>query len=201
MTSSGRSVPTAHFDALYERSSDPWRFETSDYERQKYARTIAALGGRRFKSGFELGCSIGVLTARLAERCDKLLAGDCSEAAIALARRRPMPNDAVVFRTMRAPDDLPDGEFDLIVLSEVLYFLSHDDLRAVAAYCGNSLETDGLLLLVNYLGPTDTALSGDEAADAFIEATSGHARIVEQQRDTHFRLDLLARTCPAQRGV
>ena len=58
-----------HFRRLYARSADPWGFRTSGYEQEKYRRTIAALGERRFRSGFEPGCSIGVLTRMLATRC------------------------------------------------------------------------------------------------------------------------------------
>ena len=68
-----------HFRRLYARSADPWGFRTSGYEQEKYRRTIATLGERRFRSGFEPGCSIGVLTRMLATRCDALLAADIVE--------------------------------------------------------------------------------------------------------------------------
>jgi predicted TPR repeat methyltransferase len=193
MSASGSSVPTAHFDALYARADDPWGFETSDYEREKYAETIAALPPGRFARAFELGCSIGVLTGLLAERCDTILGGDCSEAAIERARRRNAGAPRIHFERMRAPGELPSGSFDLIVLSEVLYFLSRDDLLATAAYCEGTLAPNGLVILVNYLGATDAAFSGDAAAEAFLEAAKPWATLDKALRRPSFRLDVLAR--------
>ena len=87
------------FDDLYARDADPWDFETSAYEAAKYEQTIAALEGRRFSTALEVGCSIGVLTERLAEHCDDLLAIDVAESALVRARER------VPQRPLRAPRD------------------------------------------------------------------------------------------------
>jgi len=64
------SLPPGYFDALYAASPDPWAFETSAYERAKYAATLDALPARRYRRALEVGCSIGVLTRQLADRCD-----------------------------------------------------------------------------------------------------------------------------------
>ena len=77
----------AYFEELYARDPDPWDFATSEYEAAKYDATIAALAPR-YASALEVGCSIGVLTARLAERCERLLAIDVAEGALAHARER-----------------------------------------------------------------------------------------------------------------
>ena len=82
------SVDPATFERMYREDEDPWGFGTSAYEAAKYDRTIAALGDRRFHRALELGCSIGVLTARLAERCDELIALDTSATAVERARER-----------------------------------------------------------------------------------------------------------------
>jgi len=85
----------AWFEALYASDPDPWRFATSDYEATKYDNTLAALGERRFAAGFEVGCSIGVLTARIALRCDRLLAVDVAAAALERDRLRRSAADVV----------------------------------------------------------------------------------------------------------
>ena len=38
-----------YFEGLYAESKDPWDFETSEYERNKYARTLAVLGEHTFR--------------------------------------------------------------------------------------------------------------------------------------------------------
>ena len=67
--STNETLPPSYFDAVYAASSDPWQFATSDYERAKYAATVAALPKPHFEQAFEIGCSIGVLTGLLAQRC------------------------------------------------------------------------------------------------------------------------------------
>ena len=85
LSASGSLAPE-YFERLYAQSADPWDFEASPYEAAKYAATLAALPRPRYANAFELGCSIGVLTRALAPRCERLLATDVSEAALAQAR-------------------------------------------------------------------------------------------------------------------
>ncbi len=95
----------AFFDEIYAEDPDPWKFETSAYEAAKYDATIAALRGRRFANGLEIGCSIGVLTERLAPHVDDLLAIDVAEAALDRARARDLPD--VAFELPRDPRGVP----------------------------------------------------------------------------------------------
>jgi 2-polyprenyl-3-methyl-5-hydroxy-6-metoxy-1,4-benzoquinol methylase len=124
----------AHFQRLYDANPDPWSFRTSAYEQEKYERTVEVLRGRRFRSGFEAGCSIGVLTRRLAERCDTLLAVDIVEAPLETARTACADQPWVRFACMDIATNWPGEQFDLIVLSEVLYFLSPEAIACVAGW-------------------------------------------------------------------
>ena len=72
----------------YAQKADPWKLETSPYEDGKYRETTEALPRSRYARGLEIGCSIGVLTSRLAQKCDTLIGLDVSEQAIAKARAR-----------------------------------------------------------------------------------------------------------------
>ena len=76
-------------------------------------------------------CSIGVLTAKLAVICDHVLAMDIAPTAVdqARARCREFKNVEVVCGAL--PQDLPQGSLDLIVLSEVGYYLSEDRLQTL----------------------------------------------------------------------
>jgi predicted TPR repeat methyltransferase len=181
----------AFFERLYEADPDPWKFETSAYEAEKYNATIAALGWRRFESGFEVGCSIGVLTARLAELCGRLLAVDVAENALARARARCAALGHVRFENRRLPGDWPeDQKFDLIVLSEVLYFLAPADITALAARAAQSLAPGGVAMLVNYTGVIDEPCGGEEAALRFIPAASG-LLVTRQHVGETYRIDVL----------
>jgi LmbE family N-acetylglucosaminyl deacetylase len=182
------SLGPAYFDALYAADPDPWQFATSAYEREKYDATLAALPAR-IGSTFEIGCSIGVLTRRLAERCDSLFAVDVAKAALAAARRRCADQANVTIARMQVPREWPAGRFDAILFSEVLYYFATDDLVHTAARARASITRGGYALLVHYTLPTDYPASGDAAADGFI-ATSGLTPIL-QRRAARYRLDLL----------
>lgn len=177
------------FDRLYARDPDPWGFHTSQYERDKYAATLAALPAGRFASGFEVGCSIGVLTRLLAQRCDALLSVDVSEQALAAARDNCAGLEHVEIRRLHVPAEWPPGNFDLIVLSEMLYFLGPEDLAVTARLAAASLAPGGVALLVNWTGPTNSPCTGDEAAQRFMDAAGLTPAL--QQREAQYRLDLL----------
>lgn len=82
------TLPPAYFDAMYQAAADPWGFEDRWYEQRKYAVSLALFPAARYRSAFEPGCSIGVLTRMLAGRCDALLSCDVAAAAVRTAARR-----------------------------------------------------------------------------------------------------------------
>ena len=191
------SLPSDYFEGMFAGGDDPWGFATSPYERAKYEATLASLPRPRYRNGLELGCSIGVLTRQLAGRCDALLGLDIAASAIAIAeeRCRDLPN--VRFARAVAPHDWPEGSFDLVVLSEVIYFLDRTDMMALAKRVESCLDPAGDVVLVHWLGETDYPLSGDEAADGFIAALAAIAAPIRQDRNAEYRLDILRRSGPA----
>jgi protein-L-isoaspartate O-methyltransferase len=154
-------LTAGYFDELYAGDPDPWGFETSAYEQAKYAATIDALEGRRYATALEIGCSIGVLTARLAERCDALLAVDAAQAATESASERLATVRNVTVERRELPEDFPAGPFELIVCSEVLYYLDPPAFDAMLEAIGRELT--GSLLAVHWRPATETyPLGGDE---------------------------------------
>jgi cyclopropane fatty-acyl-phospholipid synthase-like methyltransferase len=187
-----RSFPRPYFEKLYGDSSDPWNFSGSPYEQAKYQATLAAIGSG-YRCGLEIGCSIGVFTRSLAERCARLLAVDIAAGALREARKRCADLPHVEFRQLALPGELPDGMFDLIVLSEVGYYWSLDDLDRFIAWVDRALEAGGLCTLVHWTGETDYPLTGDQVHDRFAEATRGFLRPRASARHPSYRLDALAR--------
>ena len=189
------SLPPSYFDDLYRADPDPWKFETSDYEAAKYAATIAALPKPRYQSALEIGGSIGVLTEKLADRCDSLLSIEVSALAQARAIQRCQQLSHVRFELMRVPEQFPEQSFDLILVSEVGYYWSWDDLRLSQQAILDRLQPGGHLLLVHWtLYAKDYPLSGDEVHDAFLELSPTHLRCLEGRREEQYRLDLFERT-------
>ncbi|MBG8554254.1 class I SAM-dependent DNA methyltransferase [Hymenobacter guriensis] len=188
------NLPPSYFDDVYRANSDPWSFETSPYEHSKYQATLAALPRPCYQRAFEIGCSLGVLTAQLAPRCQKLLAVDVAEAALARARQRCTAFPHVQFRRMQVPDEFPAGQFELILVSEVGYYWDEPTLRRAAETIFDALLPGGQLLLVHWTPPVhDYPLTGDEVHALFLEYArpGGIAQHLLHQRQPTYRLDLL----------
>jgi cyclopropane fatty-acyl-phospholipid synthase-like methyltransferase len=193
MSAHSLSRDPVHFQRLYDADPDPWRFRTSKYEQEKYRKTIEILGTRCFHSAFEVGCSIGVMTRLLAPRCSNLLAVDIVEQPLRTAQAVCADQPWVRIRRMQVPNEWPDEVFDLIVLSEVLYFLSPADIAAVADRASSCLESKGVALLVNWRGRSDDPCTGEEAATMFIRRTRRWLARRTHHQDDGYRVDLLCR--------
>jgi SAM-dependent methyltransferase len=157
------SLSGAYFDAAYARRPDPWGFETRWYESRKRAITLAALPTERYESAFEIGCSIGVLTELLAERCAAVLAVDISQAAVDRARTRLVGAPHVTVERMDVGRRFPDRHFDLVLLSEVGYYFDNETLDDVLGHVESSLGHSGTLVACHWRHPVDDyPLSGDD---------------------------------------
>ncbi|WP_263382573.1 SAM-dependent methyltransferase [Granulicella arctica] len=186
------SLPPAYFRQIYERSRDPWGFETSEYEAGKYAVTLESLPRERYETALEIGCSIGVLTKRLAPRCNSLLSLDVSERALAAARERCKGLSQVRFARMQVPHEMPEGLFDLIVVSEVAYYWQREDLERAASLLAERQAAGSHLVLVHFTAPVpDYPLTGDEVHDAWLARSEWVG--VRQERRAGYRLDVLER--------
>ncbi len=146
-----------YFDDLYRRDLDPWGFRTRWYETRKCQMTMAALPDRHYASVFEPGCSIGVLTRLLAARSDRVLAMDISPVALRQAQAALPPN--VRLQQGSVPTDWPSGRFDLVVLSELGYYLDENDCQRMATLAVN---TGRDVIAVHWRHPVeDYPLTGD----------------------------------------
>lgn len=180
-----------YFEQLYADSSDPWQLAERHYEQRKYDLTLAALPRPRYGRAFEPGCSIGVLTRQLATRCDELVATDPVESPLERARAT-VEASHVTFERGRVPDDWPDGSFDLIVLSELLYYLSAQERLEVRAAAVDSLAPDGHLVLVHWRHPFEVATCTGDVAHAEMRLGDDLVAVVEHV-ETDFRLEVLTR--------
>ncbi|KLT63830.1 hypothetical protein AB669_20180 [Pedobacter sp. BMA] len=177
-----------YFENMYLQHEDPWDFEKSAYEKAKYGATIAAIPKRTYDNALEIGCSIGVLTSMLAPHCRQLIAMDLSSTALEKAVKRLSAQPQVKFIKGGIPKDFPVGRFDLIVMSEVGYYLSKMDLQRTKEQITKTLEPGGILILVHWTHfVADYPLTGDEVHDLFMDSGLYH---LQASRTNDYRMDV-----------
>jgi SAM-dependent methyltransferase len=187
MTTTPETLGAGYFDDMYSAAADPWGFEERWYERRKYAIALAMLPRERYRTAFEPGCSIGVFTRMLAPRCGALLSCDLAAAAVEAAAARTSGLARVRVEQRDIPGQWPAGRFDLIVLSEVLYYFGDHDLEQVLKHAADSLEPEGTLLAVHWRHPVaEYPRTGDDV-HRVLAAQPGLARLV-----SHVEPDFLA---------
>ncbi len=153
----------AFFESLFTQSKDPWHFESRWYEARKRALTLACLPEARYASAYEPGCANGELSAALAERCDSLLISDGAAAAVEIARERVSHLPHVRVRQAWLPEQWPEELFDLVVISEIGYYLDADALDALAAKTLAFLRPSGTVLACHWRRQIDGCeFDGDE---------------------------------------
>jgi SAM-dependent methyltransferase len=138
--------------------------ETEEYERRRYARLFALLEHCRYSKVLEIGCGAGVFTRLLARIADRVVGIDVAQAAIDRARSYNADSPNVVFETgnIMEYDFGSEGPWDLIVLSETIYYLGwlypFFDVAWLAHELQAATTEGGSVLLANSSGETNDYL-------------------------------------------
>lgn len=181
------------FEAMYQDDPDPWGFRDSWYERRKYAITTASLPQERYGRVWEPGCSIGELTALLAGRADRVDASDVSETAVRTARERTHLLAGVTVEQVLLPAAPPGERYDLVVLSELLYYLEAADREQVLRDTETVTAPGADLVVVHWRHHPDDAHAPGAEVNAAVRARPGW-RSVARHDEPDFVLDVLTRT-------
>lgn len=162
-----------YLQTLYDSGDDPWQISVGFYEHRKRCLLLESLTQQRYARAFEPGCASGELTAALAQRCDSVLAADANADAVRITADRLAGVPSVQVRQLIVPAQWPtETEFDLIVLSEIGYFMALQAWRELAAVATETLAATGTIVACHW-------------RHAFAERRS-------QTPDLH---DVLARSC------
>ena len=138
----------AKWESLFAQP-DPWGY-SSDYEQTKYEHTLELLPEGPIGRALELACAEGHFTAQLALRVGSLVAADIAAKALERAAQRCAGQPHVSFRQLDMRRDPLPGGFDLIVCSEVLYYIGDGlDLRRFARRLAAALVPGGHLLVTH----------------------------------------------------
>jgi len=138
------------FEKRYLEHGDYWNYETSDYERAKYRRTMDCIVALRSgnASVLEVGCSVGVFTELLAAQFEQVTAIDVSREALALAaRRHSRSNIRFVRSDIR---EIPaTSRYNVIVCAEILYYIPEEDVTRVVNKLADLLSDQGIVVTVS----------------------------------------------------
>ncbi|MDQ8043586.1 MAG: glycosyltransferase [Patulibacter sp.] len=172
----------AEFEARFRADADPWRFETSDYERAKRADTLRACGDLTGARVLELGAANGVLAADLARAAGSVVAIEAVVAAAQLGTERLAPFTHAAMVEGLIPSDVPGGPYDLVVASEILYYLDEAAYAETLHALPGWLAPGGRLVAVHWRpdGPERprgaAAVHDDLAALPFLEVVEASVR-------------------------
>jgi peptidoglycan/xylan/chitin deacetylase (PgdA/CDA1 family)/2-polyprenyl-3-methyl-5-hydroxy-6-metoxy-1,4-benzoquinol methylase len=200
VTSSQECDPEqAAWDAVFA-NPDPWNYGSS-YEQTKYQHTLELLPEIPINRALELACAEGHFTAMLGPCVGHLLAADISDVALSRARQRCRGLSNLTFQRLNLRDALPGG-FDLIVCSEVLYYLrDRSELLRLGRRLAKSINPGGYLLMTHAnLVVDDNGVTGFDwecgFGAKFIGETFSKIRDLEPVRELRtplYRVQLLRR--------
>lgn len=184
---SGQDALADHFEGLFSKDADTRRYRTRWYERRKRAQILASLPSERYARGFEPACANGELSAGLAKRCDRLFCSDGSATAVAHARHRLSRLPHVELSQGRLPSEWPKARFDLIILSEIGYYLHDESFGRTIDGAMESLDAGGTLLPSHWRHPEgDYVRTGDEVhrlMGAAFRQRSGWTRLLRHEEE------------------
>ena len=187
------TVSLDHFTGLYLAKDDPWDVGSLWHNQRKYAVTLASLPREHYRSCYEPGASIGLFTRMLAPRCDAVLATDSVEEAVRQARENTADLPNVTVEQGMVPADLPDGVFDLVVIGDLLYYLSSADLQLFLAGLEERLEPGGDLVSLHFRDRENGGNYDGHNVHEILAARPGLERVVRHE-DEWFLLDVFRRT-------
>lgn len=144
-----RAIDVDGFERKFRDNIDPWDYTYSRFEQFKRRVLLRACGHGKHGRALELGCAIGETTRCLARLCLRLVALDGSPTALAEARRR-VSSAHVKFVQARLPGQLPHGQFDLIVVSEIAYYLSSHELALLGKRLSIAIAHRGKIVLLHH---------------------------------------------------
>ena len=152
-------------DHFYDKGGDPFGFDVNPDEQLKFRKTLEICGDGKLGRVLEIGCAVGSFTEMIASRATDVLAIDVSEAAIRQAKQRLHQQQNVRLETRTLPAEFPDGQFDLIIASDVLYYLTVEDLQTCMGMIEAALSSGGAMVAVHYIPRVGTLLDGNELHD------------------------------------
>ncbi|MEF2072208.1 class I SAM-dependent methyltransferase [Consotaella aegiceratis] len=170
-----KAIDPAGFEAKFRQNADPWNYAGSRFEAFKRGVLLQACGAGQRGRVLELACANGVTTMALRTRVLRIVGIDASPTAIEAARHRTHDCDRIRVEVGLLPHDMPRGPFDLIVVSELLYYLPERNLFQTLARLRTATAPGGRVVLLHHLLNFDDAAFRPWLAHAAARSILGEA--------------------------
>lgn len=154
-----KPITLAGFDAKFAGSADPWSTFTDADEALKRRAILHAIGPGPWGRVLELAAGNGSNSAAIAARALRLDATEATASGVALvadavdagrSRARALrPSRARALR-LAVPDRLPRARYDVVVVAELLYYLSPAAMARTARDVAAVLPPGGTLVLAHH---------------------------------------------------
>jgi 2-polyprenyl-3-methyl-5-hydroxy-6-metoxy-1,4-benzoquinol methylase len=167
-----------YFELKYLRGN-PYPVEIDPQEIEKFDRAFNCIKGRQYSSILEIGCGEGYFLEMYLLLSDRILATDISKLALKKAKERVGDKKNIEFRQFDIVRNNLDERFDLVICSEVLYYLTLDQLKSIIPKVFGYMKEDSNLLSIHARSLGDDASGvpykafGARTIHQFLESAGG----------------------------
>jgi 2-polyprenyl-3-methyl-5-hydroxy-6-metoxy-1,4-benzoquinol methylase len=167
-----RPISLDGFDRKFANDDDPWSTFTNGDEALKRRAVLHAIGTGPWGRVLEVAAGNGSNSAAIASRALRLDATEGTESGTALVAKALKGRRRAHALKLVIPDRLPRVQYDVIVVAEVLYYLSLRDMIQTARDLAATLRSGGTLVLAHHrVDYPDFAQHAAHLQRAFLQAT------------------------------
>lgn len=144
-----RAISLAGFEDKFAANSDPWRTRSSAYERRKRDDLSHVVGPGRHGRVLEVAAGNGSNTPMLSCRALRLTVTEGTSSGVHLIRRVVQDEARIDVHQLDLAEHLPGRRYDMVVVSEVLYYLPDRTFSSFAGEVSRTLRPGGSLILAH----------------------------------------------------
>jgi SAM-dependent methyltransferase len=143
-------INLAGFAAKFAGDDDPWRTFTARDEAVKRTAILRAIGDRPVGRVLELASGNGSNSAAIARKALRLDATEGTREGVDLTARAVAAWPRACASLLVLPGRPPRAVYDVIVIAEILYYLSARDMARVAREMAARLTPGGTIVLAHH---------------------------------------------------
>jgi SAM-dependent methyltransferase len=167
-----RPITIDGFAAKFDGNEDPWSTYTDRDEALKRRAILHAMGPGPWGRVLEVAAGNGSNSAAIAPRALRLDATEATSSGVALVAKSISGRSRARAIALTVPARLPRSRYDIVVVAEVLYYLTARDMARTARDVAAALRPGGTLVLAHHrVDYPDFAQHAEHVQRAFLTMT------------------------------